>query len=222
MVTIAALNVVGASGATAASVRALWRMDETKGITMRDSSGNGLDGKLRNVTMGQPGSDARVGNHSYGFLTQRAIVTVASSPKLNPLRARFTVSLRVMITQKPSASVEDYDLLRKGMAGTTGGNYKVEVLRSGFLFCRFAGSDGAVTFRHSPDLSDSVWHTVSCTRTSTGVVLTVDGASWFKAGKTGSISNTNPLLIGAQAKTGIDQYAGLMDRVMLSTGAPSP
>lgn len=219
-VVATALSAVGGTPAYASSVVALWHMDESLGSTMVDSSGNGLDGTVHNVNLAQPGSGTGVGDRSYGFSTTPATVTVPTSALLNPGTAdiAFTMRLRMTPAQLPSAAVGDYDMLRKGLAGTRGGDYKMEVLDNGFLFCRFRGSTRAVTFRHGPNLADNAWHTVTCTRTASAIVLTVDGHSWPKAGATGAISNTSPVLIGAQNGAGVDQYEGLMDEVSVSTG----
>jgi Concanavalin A-like lectin/glucanases superfamily len=219
-VVAAALSGVGGTPAYASSVVALWHMDDAAGSTMVDSSGNGLNGTLLNVNLGQPGSGTGVGDLSYGFSAKPAIVSVPTSALLNPGTADLAFSMRLRMTpaQRPSAAVGDYDMLRKGLAGTRGGDYKMEVLHNGFLFCRFRGSAGAVTFRHGPNLADNVWHSVSCTRRANAILLTVDGHSWSKAGATGTISNTSSMLIGAQNEAGVDQYQGLMDEASVATG----
>jgi hypothetical protein len=218
-VVATALSAVAGAPAYASSVVALWHMDEGVGSTMVDSSGDGLNGTLLNVALGQAGSGSGLGDFSYGFSRTPAVITVPTSVLLNPGTAdfAFTMDLRMTPAQRPSPG-GDYDMLRKGLAGTRGGDYKMEVLDNGFLFCRFRGSAGAVTFRHGPNLADNVWHTVSCTRNANGLVLTVDGHSWSKAGASGAISNTSPMLIGAQNDAGVDQYEGLMDEVSVASG----
>ena len=213
-----AAAAAAAPPASAATVAGLWHMDEVDGTTMVDASGNGLDGSLLGVTTGQPGFTGDAGDLSYGFFGKPSIVTVPSSPLINPGSADIAVSARLRMTQKPSQTVGDYDVVRKGLAGTKGGDYKVEVLDNGYLFCRFRGAAGALTYRHGPNLADGAWHQVSCTRTATGLTLTVDGRSWSKTGKTGSISNTSALLVGTQDNTGTDQYSGLMDELSVTIG----
>ncbi len=207
-----ALWMIQSPGAQAATVVALWHMDDV-GSAMTDASGNGLTGTLKNVATGQPGSAAT----AFGFAKTPSYVSVSSS-KLNPGTATFTVSARVRFTVLPSAAVGDYDIIRKGLSTTTGGDWKMEILRSGYAFCLFQGSSGKVSLSHGPSLADDRWHTITCQRTTTGVRLTVDGGSWSKAGATGKIANSSAVLLGAKSTSGADQYQGLLDEVAVSTG----
>lgn len=71
-------------------------------------------------------------------------------------------------------------------------------------------------------ISDGTWHTVVCTRTSTGLTLTVDGKMVDTAtGSTGTISNPNPVTIGGklncdQVKTTCDYFTGSIDYVKIA------
>ena len=210
-----AMATVGiGQSAAAGTPAALWHMDETTGSTMVDASGNGNDGRLSGVAIGQEGAAGT----GYGFFTTPAIVSVPDSVSLDPGSAAITVSAQLKMDAVPSASVGDFDVIRKGLAGTKGGDWKMEVLDNGYLFCRFRGSGGAVTWRHSPNLADNAWHQVSCTRDGNQLILTVDGTSWTKTASTGSIANDQPVLVGSQSRTGVDQYSGLMDEVTISIG----
>ena len=70
--------------------------------------------------------------------------------------------------------------------------------------------------------SDNAWHTATCTRTSTGLTLTIDGAVAGTArGSTGTISNTRPVTIGGklncdQINTSCDYFTGAIDWVRIS------
>lgn len=194
--------------ANAASVQvANWSMDDT-GSTMTDSSWHGHSGVLHNVTT----------NGSYfGFLSKPSYVTVSSASDLNPGSSNFSFTVRVKFSTKPSSTVGDYDVLRKGLSTTSGGSYKMEILQSGAAFCDFRGSaEGRVT--GSSNLANNAWHTVTCARTSTSVRLTVDGSTISKSVSTGTISNSSTVYIGAKDSSGNDQYKGSLDAASVNKG----
>lgn len=210
---VLAFLLATAAPASAATVVAVWNMDGT-GSTMTDSSGRGHTGTLRNVLVGRPG----VQGSAYEFRGKPSYVTVPSHADFAPGTGAFKISMSVRFGAVPSAAVGDYDLLRKGLAATAGGNYKVEILRSGRAFCFFSGSTGTVSVTNGPNLADNRWHKITCTRSGNTVVLTVDGASWSRTGPTGSISNSSTVFIGTKNSSGEDQYTGLMDAVTITKG----
>jgi Concanavalin A-like lectin/glucanases superfamily len=203
----------GAPAAQAQStVVALWHMDETRGTTMADAVG-GDDGTLNAVDVGLPGA---LGT-AYGFNGTSSYVSVPSSPALSPGAAPMSFSMSILVTTPPpKGSTKDYDLLRKGVASTSGGMYKLEVRHSGLLACRYAGSAGDVLVLSGRAVADGSWHSVTCARSGTGVSVTVDGTTWTKAGATGTISNSSRLVIGA--KPGSDYTKGTIDEVSVSVG----
>lgn len=210
---IAAL-VATAAPAHAATVVAAWNMEDT-GSKMADSSGRGHTGTSHGVTVRQPG---QAGSFGYGFNGRPSYVTVPSSADFSPGTANIRITLSVRFSVLPTAAVGDYDLLRRGLSTTAGGDYKLEILGSGRAFCLFRGSGGPVSLSAGPNLADNRWHTLSCARIGKSVVLTVDGADFTKAGATGTIANTSAVFIGAKDGAGNDQYRGLMDSVSIAVG----
>jgi len=212
-----ALATVGlvllAGPAQAATVVARWNMDDT-GSTMSDASGQGHTGKLHSVKVQQAGASGK----GFGFSGSRSYVSVPASGDFKPGTGAFRIEMSVRLTSRPSASVIDYDLLRMGLSSTSGGDYKVEILKNGKAFCHFRGSSGTGDVTGGPDLSDGHWHTITCARTASSVTLTVDGSSYSTSRKTGSITSSQTLYIGAKDSGGADQYTGLMDSVSLSKG----
>src|ERR671921_1895277 len=111
-----------------------WQMDETSG-QMIDSSGNNNDGTPKDVR--QRGS-------RYVFNGSTSYVAVPDSDSLDPLEKDITLRARVMV---PDAPMDDdsYDVVRKGLAGRPGGQYKMEIKRAaadptvGKLNCLFQG-----------------------------------------------------------------------------------
>jgi Concanavalin A-like lectin/glucanases superfamily len=182
-----------------------------------DSSGNGNDGTTTNIT-GVPG----FAGNGYHFDVSGSIATVPPSDSLNPGDADFALTVYVRFTEPPSTGVSDYDLIRKGLASTRGGDYKMEILpkknnTQAKAFCFFKDSSKTVgKIVKGPNLADGVWHTVVCTKTSTSVQLTVDGTTYTNRVQLGSISNTDPVTIGAQSRSA-DWYEGDMDEVSVDT-----
>jgi hypothetical protein len=182
---------------------ALWQMEDP--TQLLDDSGNN-DGTTTNIT-GVEGVDG----NGYQFDGAGSIATVPSSDSLNPGDADFALTVHVRFTEPPSTTVGDYDLIRKGLAATRGGDYKMEILprksnTQAKAFCFFKG----------PNLADGDWHEVVCTKTSTEVQLTVDGRTYTNSVRLGSISNDEPVTIGAQTRSA-DWYEGDMDEVSVDT-----
>jgi len=201
--------------AQAASVQvAYWKMNDT-GTTMVDSSGHGHSGALHSVATQQPGWSGSIG---YGFQSKPSYVSVPSATDLNPGTSNFSFTVHVRFSTKPSSTVGDYDLLRKGLSSTSGGSYKMEILQSGVAFCDFRGGSGEGKVTGSSNLANNAWHTITCARTSTSVRLTVDGSTSSKTVTTGTISNSSSASIGAKDTGGGDQYHGYMDSVTVNKG----
>jgi hypothetical protein len=211
-VAVAAL-IVTAAPAWAATGVARWNM-EGRGATMTDSSGRGHTGTLHHVAVGRSG----VSGTGYGFSGKPSYITVPSSGDFSPGNGNFQFSVNVRFAAVPSASVVDFDLLRRGTSSASGGSYKLEILRSGRAFCDYRGSSGEVAVSSGPNLADNRWHKITCARAGNSVTLTVDGSSWSRSGSIGAITNSLVLYIGARDSSGADQYTGLMDSVSIRKG----
>lgn len=207
LVLVAVLSLVGALPAFAATV-ALWHMDESSG-QMIDSSGSGNHGTLENVMRVSPGYNGS--GRAYSFNGSSSRVVIRNAPSLNPGSKTITITAHVKFTLRPPASVGDYDLVRKGS-----GIYKMEIVGSGQGFCRFQGTGGTLSVKGGPNLADGRWHTIVCTKTSSGITLTVDGSATSRSGNVGSISSSAPLILGGKPNKSGDWYKGLMDEVSIS------
>jgi concanavalin A-like lectin/glucanase superfamily protein len=196
--------------AFAATAVARWHMNESSG-QMIDSSGSGNHGTLSNVTRVSPGFDGT--GRAYSFNGTSSRVIVPASPSLNPGAQGITITAHVRFSDRPPPSVGDYDLVRKGS-----GIYKMEIVRSGQAFCRFAGSNGVLTLKAGPNLADGRWHTIVCRKTSSSIRLTVDGSSWSKGGNVGSISSSSILVLSGKPTGSEDRYRGVMDEVSIVVG----
>lgn len=200
----------------AGTVAGMWHMDETSGTTMFDSSGNNNNGTLTDVTLGLPG----VSGTAYGFNGTTSYAKIPPSASLNPGSSDVTLSAYVKFT---GPFLDDsYDLVRKGLSTTAGGEYKMEILDSGELHCVFKGSAGTVRVEYEPSqpiLGDGQWHNVKCIKGDATVTAMVDGQSTTRSGAAGSISNSSAVFIGAK-NAGDDVYNGALDEVSIEFSTP--
>ena len=201
-----ALGTVAEAATTDGIIHAthdVWHMDETSGGTMTDSTGS-HPGTLHTVTLGETG----VSGKAYGF--KKSYVAIPNAKDLNAYNRDVHIAFSMKTTTVPL--VPDYDLFRKGEAGATPNyEYKVEMQPDGSVTCYFKGTLGSVTATSRPGLQDGQWHDIRCEKTSSSVVLTVDGVKTIKPKTIGSIYNGLDMIIGAYP-TG-DYYEGLMDEV---------
>jgi Concanavalin A-like lectin/glucanases superfamily len=219
-VAVTASNAAGSATATSAAtalvpapppatgVVALWHMDETAGAVMHDAVG-GHDGTLSAVTPGVPG----FAGTAFGF-AGAGFVSVPSAAALNPGAADLTVTIHLNSTSVPATP--DWDLIRKGLFTTVGGEFKVEYQPTGQASCGFAGSAGSSEIIAGPALNDGAWHTVQCTKTASSIRLVVDGRTFSQAANVGTISNDAPVVIGA--RPGSEFFRGSLDEASIRTG----
>jgi hypothetical protein len=186
---------------------ALWHMDETSGSVMKDAVGS-HSGKLQSVQLGQSGFLGK----AYGF-TGSSKVTVASASDLNPGSKDITITIHLKATSVPDKP--DWDLIRKGKADTSGGEWKMEYQPSGQASCGFKGKTSS-SLTKGPALNNGKWHTVQCVKTSSTIKLIVDGQTYSKSVSVGSISNTAPILIGSHG--GSEFFKGSLDEASIQIG----
>ncbi len=206
VVMLAAGSVaVSQAPASAAGFGAAWQLNEKSGAVV-DASGNGNNGTVH-------GGIIRTGS-GYRFDGKTGYVSVPNSSSLNPGTASVTITVKFSLDGNPTPNSNSYDLIRKGVAGTRGGEYKVELLSSGTANCRFAGSAGSVSVRGGANLGVGT-HTVRCVKTSGKVALYVDSnlkATW--SGTVGSISNSSNVFLGAKPYQ--DFTDGLIDYIRVT------
>jgi hypothetical protein len=187
-------------------------MGETSGTIMRDASGNGRNGVISGgVILGRTGYSGL----AYGFTGNGGLVTVPHSSALNPGSGSFTVSLYYKSSTLPSAGVVDYDLIRKGLGSTSGGDWKLEVLQNGHAFCHMRGSR-SVDIEGTTNVVSGSWRKLSCTTNTSGTFLRVDGTTQRStSSRPGSVTSTTSLLVGAK-NTIEDSTVGSIDLVTIS------
>ena len=207
--TSAATAVVQATQ-TQPGLVALWHMDETSGTTMADAVG-GHTGTLHSVTLGQPGSVGK----AFGFNGSSSYVSVPTAADLNPGASTITVTIHLKTTSAPATP--DWDLIRKGLYTTAGGEWKMEYQPSGQASCGFNGSSSysEMTGR-ARRINDGQWHTVQCVKTASAIKVVVDGDLHSKAATIGTISNTDAVPIGA--RPGSEFFSGSLDEASVQIG----
>jgi hypothetical protein len=205
-----------AMAADGQSYRAHWSLDEVGSSTALDSSGNGNVGTNYNIVGDGAG-------YTFNGVDSRVIVPTAAI--LNPVAADFSWGVTLTMTQPPSPVGETYDVLRKGLVTTKGGDYKFEVKNvNGKALARCVaktvrkdGTKVLAAIQGTTTLADSHPHVVTCTKTSTSITLKVDSLTPRTktfAGGLGSVSNTSNLALGAKAEstasTGFDWFKGVI------------
>jgi hypothetical protein len=221
------LMVLGPATSSAATPQtvALWHMDEPPGASsMGDSSGLGNNGALTGVVTGQPGDPSVPPAQGYKF-DGPGWATVPSSPSLNPGIADLSFTVHASFTQIPPS---DYDIVRKGLAATPGGDYKMEFIRKTVngvvttrLLCHFTGIVNGSKVRASiltgRGLEDGGWHTTTCSKGAGTISATVDGVTTSKVVTVGSIGNSSAVTVGANSRQD-DQYQGFLDEISIAIG----
>src|SRR5689334_10440737 len=143
----AVLNFAFTSSALAGVV-AQWNMDNDFGTIMTDSSGNGNDGTLYNVTTSGSG---------YMFDGTSSKVVVPNSASLTPGTQDFSYTVQLQTDRIPPQGT-DYDVLRKGTSIKTGGEYKLEIVYNdgiGKAYCVVKDAEGHIaTKRGTTNVAD--------------------------------------------------------------------
>src|SRR5215203_6655331 len=176
-----------------------WQMVETSG-QMIDSSGNNNNGDP---------TDVRQRGSSYVFNGSTSYVLLPDSDSLDPQENDITLSASVMVTNTPMPD-DSYDIVRKGLVTTPGGDYKMEIKRAadptvGKLHCLFKGDGGTVDIVARHDIVDGNGHKLECIKTGTTVVARIDGEiGGTTAGSAGSISNASNVIVGAKTANPLD------------------
>ena len=201
-------------------------MDEAAGATtMVDSITTGVlnNGQIFSV---QTGVTALAGGRAYQFDGTADYVKVPDSDELDPGTKKIVLSAVVRI---PDVAMKDdsYDLVRKGLSGTSGGDWKMEIKRRdgaasvGRLNCVFnsvLNGDKVVGAKlATPDVVDGRIHTLQCIRDGSSVRAVVDGVVYEKIRASGSIVNSSPVYLGCK-EPGDDVLQGTLDQVTVSIG----
>lgn len=189
-------------------------MNERSGTVMNDFVAN-RDGQHVGVGLGVLGPAGEGTAYRFDGTTSAAWRSAAG------LASPGTRSVRVSVWVKPqglptSASPEP-DIVKRGYSASSPGLYKVEYLSNGRASCGFKGTIAGVGHvTGGPSLNDGRWHRITCTKTSMGITLSVDGVVRAShAGNVGSINMPNDdLVIGAYRRSS-PNFRGDIDEVRI-------
>jgi hypothetical protein len=204
-----ATGVVSASSNTATLV-ASWHMDETSGTVMHDATSYGHDGTLFSVQLGVLGFNGT----AYGFNGSSSYVSVPHASDLNPGSSNLTITMHIKTTSRPATP--DWDLIRKGLYTTSGGEFKMEYQPTGQASCGFKGSSNYGELITGPAIDDGQWHIVQCIKTASAVKVVIDGQVFSKTITIGSIANTEAVPIGS--RVGSEYFKGSLDESSIQIG----
>ena len=205
----AATGVVSASSSMATLVAA-WHMDETSGAVMYDATARGHDGKIFSAQIGVPGFTGT----AFAFNGTSSYVSVPTASDLNPGSSNLTITMHLKTTSRPAKP--DWDLIRKGLYATPGGEFKMEYQPTGQASCGFKGSSNYGELITGPAIDDGQWHVVQCIKTATAVKVVIDGQVFAKTITIGSIGNTDAVPIGA--RPGSEYFKGSLDESSIQVG----
>jgi hypothetical protein len=226
-VSLTTATVTAMGPPASAAVVALWHMDGTSShlSTMVDSSAAGTnDGKIGGSVL--TGVLGLVSGQAYLFSGTTAYVEVPDNGSLDPGSRSMTVTATVKTVGGPMPD-DSYDLVRKGVTTTAGGEWKMEIKRAsdptvGRLNCVFKGvmKDGsrvAVAAQAVVNVNDGKKHTLKCSKAPGSVTAVVDGKTFTTAKTTGSIDNSSSVIVGAKSSSD-DVLQGTMDEVSVNIG----
>jgi hypothetical protein len=189
--------------------------------TFFDSSGNFNNGTPTDVLQGVEEVIQGEVESTYVFNGSTSRVVVPDADSLDPLDKDITLTARVKVNGQ-SLDDDSYDVVRKGLVTTAGGDYKMEIKRKpkdptvGKLHCFFRGHLASVKKVARPDIVDGNWHTLQCVKTNNSVVAKVDGRSFTSTGSAGSIANLSNVMVGAKTAVPLDDmFDGKMDFVSI-------
>jgi Concanavalin A-like lectin/glucanases superfamily len=191
----------GSAAVTAAplvgSPHGLWNFDETSGSVAADSSGNDNDGNIRGgVVKGVPGYTGT----AFGFGANGSWVQVPNDASLNPGTRDFSFSARVKLDSLPQNDDDTFDVFRKGVAGTKGGEFKIEISDGGKVRCIAKDGNrvrGAIAGTSQMHLRTGQWYLVGCEHTASKWSVVVNDTKRSKTVNFGSISNSLAVSIGS-------------------------
>jgi hypothetical protein len=186
-------------------------------LVAEDSSGHGHDGVNQGrPDVGLPG----VRGTSYSFDQDGSWVQIPSTPRLNPQTRDFLYSAWINFDHRPVRR-ETYDIIRKGLAFSSGGDFKLEIVPPGRIKCSAKDSSGylASITNTETDVADGRWHHVGCARTGRTWSVGVDGVRTSEPTALGRVGNTVALSLGSKYGRE-DAVAGRVDHVVLAIGAP--
>jgi hypothetical protein len=131
------------------------------------------------------------------------------------------MTARVRFTAVPRAG-QTYDLVRKGVTTSAGGDYKLEIARGSsgqaVAACTFKDAKGVTGQSYGTvNLAGGAFQTITCIKTSTSIQVIAGGQTRTSNKALGSISNASPVSVGGKGD-GTDFFPGSMDFAKIEIG----
>lgn len=148
----------------------------------------------------------------------KAMVEVPDEANLSPGRRDFRYGLAVKLAA--DATTTGSNLMQKGFARGRQGQWKLQIDDlAGRPSCVLVGrgSDDIHQVMSIVAVADGLWHTVSCVRQASSLMITVDGAEQGRTSLPAGlfILNAAPMRLGAKSlRPDNDQFFGALDVVM--------
>jgi hypothetical protein len=145
----------------------------------------------------------------------RAIIQIADRKGLDPGSRSFLFGGFIKVAA--SMATTGANLVQKGYYKQAGGQWKLQLLGGGVPACVINGDGGRVKAAAKRSVANGKWHKVTCSRTSTGVTVWIDGKRAGSArGATGRIASVAPVKIGGKkVKAPNKQFHGRIDSVFM-------
>jgi hypothetical protein len=218
----AAACILVASNAFAAFVnQAGYHMDEPSGSSIaHDFTGHSHNGALVNVVTGVAGKSGM----AFKFNGTNAYMRVPNSTSLKPGSRSINVSFYLKTSGCTKIAPLDCDIVKYGASGDpsptgVGLAVKVELEHDGSMVCGFSGTNTHYDMHVGGlNVANDAWHKIVCKKTSSAVILVVDGVQrGSHAVSVGSINPVRDLFVGSDGTSGVrDWYNGLLDEVVFA------
>lgn len=200
------------------------------GTRVTDTSGRGHHGTVRTASGGtlspvtgwKDTTSARYPAPCSASTCPKAVIEVPDAPGLDPYNAAFEWGARVLLN--PDSTSPGENLLQKGLFSSTAAQWKLQVDGlAGTPSCLVSGyrADGGferVLVETTRSIADGSWHSVVCRRTTTEVVLLIDGTARGRSAMTVvKLASSAPVTVGAKSVDGQnnDQFFGTLDEVFV-------
>lgn len=201
----------GVAAQAALTVRAQWDMSSLP--TMVDTAGGDNNASTKNITSG--------GSGLYSFNGRNSLATVPDKANLDPGLATIKLTARVRFSALPPVK-DTFDVVRKGVTTTSGGNYKMEIYRrttgAAVAACSFKGANGVSGQSYGTvNLAGTGFQTITCIKTASTIQVIAAGQTRTSDKAVGSISNASPVYVGGKGD-GTDVFDGVLDFVKIEIG----
>jgi len=173
-------SVAAAPGpASPSNVVASWDFDQVRGV-ISDQQADGDDLTLSGPWSSVAGKGTDPSAVRFTANPAAASTSVANGARFNPGTGSFALTVVFRATKDVTSGSPN--LAQHGSFNDTG-QIKVQLDPGGRAGCRIKGDRAAYLFYHpTASVNDNKWHTITCARSATDVIVTLDGVAFSPAG----------------------------------------